>query len=198
MPTQVTSLGTTAAKVAVGESHTCVVKTDGTLWCWGANGSLQLGDASANNTETSPVQVTAVGTTVAQVGVALEHTCVLKTDNSLVCFGGNRFGQLGTDPATVDERSTPATPDGLVADIAQVSMYAYHTCVRRMNNSVYCWGRNAAGDVGLPVDGGIVATPTLVAGLAAIDIAAGEESTCARRTDGTAACWGDERRWCPR
>jgi len=36
-----------AVQIALGYSHTRVVKTDGSLWFWGYNGSGQLGDGNA-------------------------------------------------------------------------------------------------------------------------------------------------------
>jgi alpha-tubulin suppressor-like RCC1 family protein len=48
-------LETSAAEITVGEYHTCARKTDGTLWCWGSNSDLQLGDGTTVD-RPSPVQ----------------------------------------------------------------------------------------------------------------------------------------------
>jgi alpha-tubulin suppressor-like RCC1 family protein len=48
-----------AVDVAAGSKHTCVVKTDSTVWCWGLNDKGQLGNNTTTNSET-PVQ--AIGT----------------------------------------------------------------------------------------------------------------------------------------
>ena len=49
------------ASVATGGSHTCAVKTDGSLWCWGLNLYGEVGDGSGMN-QNAPVQIAAVGT----------------------------------------------------------------------------------------------------------------------------------------
>src|SRR5258705_11311205 len=48
---------TCARQVAVGGKHSCTVRDDGTVWCWGANQSGQLGEGSTTD-QTAPVQVT--------------------------------------------------------------------------------------------------------------------------------------------
>ncbi|MFZ8804449.1 MAG: hypothetical protein ACO2PO_15890 [Candidatus Calescibacterium sp.] len=43
-PVQIMSSG--VSSVALGDYHTCAVKTDGSLWCWCLNNYGQLGDGS--------------------------------------------------------------------------------------------------------------------------------------------------------
>src|SRR5205814_2092239 len=92
--------------------HSCSVEPGGALWCWGINGQGQLGDGTITR-RTSPVQVSALGSSVATVaagggpffsGVG-GHTCSLKTNGTLWCWGFNNHGQVG-DGTTVD-RTTP-------------------------------------------------------------------------------------------
>ena len=42
--------------IACGGHHSCAMKSDGTLWCWGANEHGQLGNDSTMDTSV-PVQV---------------------------------------------------------------------------------------------------------------------------------------------
>ena|GEM_PF-6881755 len=92
--------GVAAEKISVsgGESHTCAVKADGTVWCWGLNSNGQLGN---NTTEqkNAPVQVLGVGgsgylTNVAAVSTGTFHTCALKSDRTVWCWGSNLVGYL--------------------------------------------------------------------------------------------------------
>jgi hypothetical protein len=48
--------GDTVDRVRAAAAYTVAVKTDGTLWAWGANESGQLGDGTDTD-ETAPVQV---------------------------------------------------------------------------------------------------------------------------------------------
>ena len=82
--------------VSAGFYHTCAVKTDHTLWCWGDNSGSRLGDGS---TAASPVpvrvQVSGQATDWAAVSASDAHTCAVKTDHTLWCWGDNRDGELG-------------------------------------------------------------------------------------------------------
>jgi alpha-tubulin suppressor-like RCC1 family protein len=93
-PVQLTSLGSNVVSFSIGWSHTCVVKNDGTLWCWGWNGYGQLGDGTLNDSP-SPIQVNALGTTVADVSAGNYFTCARKSDGTLWCWGRNDYGPLG-------------------------------------------------------------------------------------------------------
>ena len=84
------------AKVSAGGYHTCAIKQDGSLWCWGNNDSGQLGDGTWTNKDT-PVQIMSSG--VSSVALGWYHTCAVKTDGSLWCWGYNNYGQLGDGSA---------------------------------------------------------------------------------------------------
>ncbi len=76
------------------------------------------------------------------------------------------------------------------AAVAQVVVGEAHTCARRNDGAVLCWGSNASGQLG---DGTLVnrSAPVTVTGAgAAVELAAGGSHTCARRNDGTVVCWG--------
>ena len=98
---QVGALGTLVAEVAAGRSHTCARKTDGTLWCWGENDNGQLGDGTSKS-KSSPVQVGALGTLVAEVAAGGNHTCARKTDGTLWCWGTDGTGNTDVLPMQVD------------------------------------------------------------------------------------------------
>jgi alpha-tubulin suppressor-like RCC1 family protein len=84
--------GIAGAKVSAGGYHTCAIKQDGSLWCWGANWSGQLGDGTYTSRNT-PVQIMSSG--VSSVALGYAHTCAVRTDGSLWCWGYNEYGQLG-------------------------------------------------------------------------------------------------------
>lgn len=76
------------------EAHTCGVAVGGAAYCWGWNGSGQLGDGSRNN-RSEPVPV-AGGLLFRTVTVGTYHTCGLGQDDLVYCWGGNFSGQLGS------------------------------------------------------------------------------------------------------
>ncbi len=88
-----------AVAVTAGGSYTCALAASGTVSCWGSNDRGQLGDG----TKTSTVNAVAVNnlsnaaaiTAAGVFGGKLAHTCALKTDGTVSCWGGNDNGQVG-------------------------------------------------------------------------------------------------------
>lgn len=80
------------ASVHCGQSHTCALKTDGTVVCWGANTSGQTGRSDSASSHV-PNTVNLVGVTALAVG--RNHNCALVTDGRVWCWGNNWERQLG-------------------------------------------------------------------------------------------------------
>ena len=95
--------GVSALTLVAGFDHNCVLLSDSTLKCWGANVFAELGIGSLNNigddelpSSVGPVSVTPTpGVTPAALAAGYGHTCVLLSDRSVRCWGRNKFGQLG-------------------------------------------------------------------------------------------------------
>ncbi len=133
------------AQLAAGSSHTCGVKNDGTLWCWGNNGSGQLGTgAVSEDGEALPVQV-GTGTDWDEVAVGSEFTCAIKASGTLWCFGGGAAGQLGLGAVT-----SQLTPGQVAAGStwAALALGTQHACGVRTTGTLWCWGDNSSRQVG--------------------------------------------------
>jgi alpha-tubulin suppressor-like RCC1 family protein len=93
-PTALAGGAATWAELAPGDQHTCGVGTNGSLWCWGASYNAQLGTTTEVNYSTVPVQV---GSDLdwAHVGSGRDHSCAIRKDASLWCWGLNSAGQTG-------------------------------------------------------------------------------------------------------
>jgi alpha-tubulin suppressor-like RCC1 family protein len=79
--------------VSAGGAHTLAVRTNGTLWAWGANSDGQLGDGSGID-QISPTQVGTDRTWIS-ISAGAGHSAGLKADNTLWTWGRNADGQLG-------------------------------------------------------------------------------------------------------
>jgi len=94
--------------VDTGGAHACGIQQDGSLWCWGANesGQLGLGDTTDRSVPTQ------VGTPLdwASVAAGSSHTCALTTSGLRYCWGSNDSGQLGLNNTT--GTTTPARRPG--------------------------------------------------------------------------------------
>jgi len=196
-PVQVEALASDVSSASAGGNHTCALKTDGTLWCWGQNRSGQLGLGDTRNRST-PTEVTALGSGVVAVFGGAEHTCAVKMEESgqsLYCWGLNGQGQLGL--GDTHNRTTPERIDfdDLGTGVSVVSLGAAHTCAAKSDGSLYCWGENRFGQLGLNKDDRErVLTPAPVfAGVMSSGVAvvyAGGSHTCARSNDNALWCWG--------
>jgi alpha-tubulin suppressor-like RCC1 family protein len=99
-PVQTAAAGTNWKQVSVGSnSHMAAIKTDSTLWLWGANAYGQLA-TNTNAHKSSPVQTIAGGTNWKMVACGSTHTSCMKTDGTLWLWGSNQDGKLGNNNTT--------------------------------------------------------------------------------------------------
>jgi hypothetical protein len=64
--------------VSASDRHSCAIRTDGTLACWGNN---DYGQATPPAGQFSAVSIGG------------DHSCAIRTDGSLTCWGSDRYGQ---------------------------------------------------------------------------------------------------------
>lgn len=176
-----------ATQVAVGDFHRCAIVAEGQVACWGNNAQGQLGDGTTNNREEARLIPMLSG--AVDVVAGEEHTCVLATSGAVKCFGSNSDGQLGLD--LLRELASPQKLLELT-DATDLTAGARHTCaVAGDQGKVYCWGDNTKGQLG---DGTTTAasTPVEVRGLPpALEVDAGDKTTCALTENGDVYCWGE-------
>jgi alpha-tubulin suppressor-like RCC1 family protein len=124
-PVQTVAGGTNWKQLACGTYVTACIKTDGTLWLWGAGDSGALGN-NAVDRKSSPIQTVAAGTNWKQVTSSYNlYTAAIKTDGTLWTWGGNTFGQLGDN--TVVGKSSPIQTVAGGTNWKQVSAGDSHT-----------------------------------------------------------------------
>lgn len=111
------------------------------------------------------------------------------TTTGIACWGLNTYGQLGTGNTTTQFR--PRFTTGLSGAPLAVATGLEHSCALMAGGSVYCWGRNNYGQLGISTSTSSTSTPTQVSSISnAIAIAAGDDHTCTLLADGTVRCWG--------
>ena len=187
--------GTTWASVSAGDRHTCATKSDGTLWCWGYNGGatemsgqLGVGDSTSRDTP-APV----AGADWRDVSAGNAHTCAIKTDGTLWCWGEASFwGRLGlgsTDPGATGDVRTPMQVTTPALSWATVAAGQFHTCAIAVGGELYCWGTGVKGATGIGTNGATF-EPTSI-GVTYRAVATGYTHTCGQQTDSTVLCWGE-------
>lgn len=204
-----------ARRVFGGGRFACALTADARAWCWGANGSGQLGhdpadDAACPDGACAPKPRPVPLEDVTRMSLAENTACAITSAGALSCWGSNVRGWLGLPKGAF---STPV-PTRIAEHVVDVSIApdAQHACWVLEDRSVVCAGSNDHGELGHPpgtladvevksdlVDGpsrytNDVGHPVLDASggtlRGAIDVHAGRGYTCARMDDESTRCWG--------
>ena len=202
-PADTGSTGTTGGFTAVsaGGSHSCGVRSDATVTCWGANWYGQADAPSGSFTA---------------VSAGSRHSCGVRSDATVTCWGSN----TGSDGSI--ETGQADAPSG---SFTAVSAGNSHSCGVRSDATVTCWGSNSSdlegihyGQADAPSWGSFTAvsagevhscgvsygTVTCWGGSSGVGqadapsgsftaVSAGNSHSCGVRTDATAVCWGFNR-----
>jgi alpha-tubulin suppressor-like RCC1 family protein len=191
-PRQVTGPAAGWASVTAGYLHGCATRKDGGLWCWGDNTAGELGTGTTASTSPPRPVTTPAATGWASAAAGRKHTCGIRADTTLWCWGDNQNGQLGLGLSSSQDRpqqvTTPAA-EGWASVAAGAD--ADHTCATRAGATLWCWGDNHDGQLGagsltsqdLPQQ---VTTPAATGWTTP---AAGFFHSCATRTHAL-WCWG--------
>ena len=169
--------------LSAGVSHSCGLEANGKAWCWGANESGQLGDASTLD-RPSPVEVL-TESTFSVLAAGLSPTCGLDGAGAPFCWGRNLNGQLGNGSRA--DRGQP-TPVSGGRTFETLTSGWNHACGLTSTGRAYCWGLNGNGQIG---DGTRVdrLVPTPISGTFQA-LAAGATHTCGI-SGRTVLCWGE-------
>ncbi|HNN47369.1 MAG TPA: hypothetical protein PKM12_00285 [Marmoricola sp.] len=173
--------------IAIGNDHRCAIKISGSLWCWGSNSNGQLGDGSTTNNLSGPAQVGS-DSDWQSVATGMNHTCAIKTDSTIWCWGWNDLGMLG-----VGAEGDIAIPMqvGSETDWVSISTGWYHTCAIKGDNSLWCWGLNGGtGRLGIGTTESKSAPTRVGVNNDWVSVSVGYEDSCALKSDHTAWCWG--------
>lgn len=181
------------AEIAVGQSVTCARASAGDVACVGTNNLGSLGRGSTDTfAHPEPAPVVGLLGPAQRLGVARRaHVHAILADGRVQGWGFNEYGEIGvgTDAGSVP---TPMLLPGL-ADVVQVASGVQLGCALTKTGTVWCWGRNDTGGVGVEPDAGeIFWAPRQVEGLTdVVEISSGFRTTCARIKGGSVKCWGN-------
>ena len=173
--------------VSAGSSHSCAIRSDDTIVCWGFDGQRRT-DAPTGGFKA--------------VSAGSEHSCGIRIDDSIICWGDNRYGWLDAPTGSFKAVSVGSTQncgirtnntnicwglgDTLGSPYKAVSVGPDYVCgvTNRSDDSIVCAGNAPASD---PES----SFKAVSAGGSHVSVVEGESHFCGLRTDDTIACWGD-------
>ena len=189
-------------RVDAGITHTCAIKTNNSLWCWGDNsdgqigngdpqGQMCIGGAQANcRDKTKKLWV--------EVSAGNSFTCAIeKTTKKLFCWGKNSYGELGHATS-----NTPVEVTG-GGQWNKVVAGSGSTCAIKIDQSLWCWGRDDRGQLGDSASFTGKSVPTKVSATGSdgngkviaiatkwIDVDVEEKQACGVGSNFVMYCWG--------
>lgn len=184
--------------VVAGDAHSCARRSDGRVYCWGANDFGQVGADSALPRRVHPTMVRGLEGAVA-LAAADVHTCAIVEGGAVLCWGRDE-GVFGRADGRARGRLS-AVPVEVPLEEPAVELVTCdrHACVRHEDGTVTCWGRISIVDPSIsPRAEGRFGPAEIVEpaqgripGLSdAMGLACRGDVTCALRSAGRVTCWG--------
>jgi alpha-tubulin suppressor-like RCC1 family protein len=179
-----------------------MLRNDGSLWAFGANGLGQLGDGSLiskviarpvfgtkesdayDTSSLDSIAAVKVMDGVQDVSAGMDHTLILKQDGTLWGCGSNAYFQLGS---TLE--GNISTPVKIMDGVRQASAGVWHSLAVKQDGSLWTFGCNTRGQLGTGTPGGNSAQKKIMDGVRFA--AAGAEYSLAIKEDGSLWAWGD-------
>jgi len=177
--------------ITAGYAHVCALTKTGTAYCWGYDGTGQLGNDDYSGMEVVPVAVV-TDLKFKSISAGENHTCALTGTGAAYCWGYNIDGRLGNGDAPNDQHVPVAVETAL--RFKSIAASSYHTCALTNAGVAYCWGANTSGQLGtgeafldehdtpFPVD----------TDLKFASITGGTYHTCTLTKASIVYCWGDD------
>jgi alpha-tubulin suppressor-like RCC1 family protein len=169
-------------QLALGSEHGCAVLADGSLHCWGSNGSHQI--TGERETYLEPVRVGGLGQ-VREAAAGINGTCVIERGGQVRCWGGS-FALLARG-----DYHRPFVVPGATG-LRSLSMRGQHACGLADDGIVHCWGDNDEGQLG---DGTSTSRlePRAVIGVGgAVAVTTAWSASAAVTAGGHVWFWGDD------
>ena len=183
--------------LVAGDVHSCYVRLDGQVHCWGGNDRGELGrsDPQSSFPEPGPVEGLPGGFNVVSAQ-ARQHTCMVSSNGDVYCWGDNTHDQADAEgPGLVVDppRLVASAGDGRGWTPQLVGLGARHTCISG-DGRIACWGNNEGGQLGFSGDGPQEVDTSSLAGTPRA-LAGGFAHTCVWTDDSGDShvyCWGSD------
>lgn len=163
-----------------GSAFNMVLKTDNSLWGFGANYTMIMGAENTASEYKTPVKIM---DDVMQVSAGKDHVLAIKTDNTLWSWGTNTYRQLGYAVYGLQQKS----PNKVMDDVVYAAAGRDFSFALKKDGTLWGWGSNAYGQIGIGEKDSIQKLPVKVMDNI-IAISVGDNHVMA--IDGNGVLWG--------
>lgn len=176
--------------VAAGNYFSMALIEDGTLWAWGDNTYGQLGIGTSGGFSNTPMRVQNLTNKIVRaISCGFRHSLAILSDGTLLTWGDNTYGQLGLGSSGSTPVTTPTQVTAL-NNITAIAAGGYHSIAHLANGTLWAWGLNGSGQLGLGHNNSPVTTPAQINLGNVSAIAAGGYHSLALLSDRTVWSWG--------
>lgn len=178
------NLGASVSEFSCNDFSSCAITANKDLKCWG---TLLTGSSSPSTIATNAAFIASGD----GGDSGPEFACFVNNNQNAYCFGTNASGQLGN--GSITSSPTPVAVSGLTGVSMIITSSAHACAVTNNNKSVYCWGDNTYGQLGIGNNSNF-SIPQKVISLPAaqtiVDIASSDYVTCVLLSNDDLYCWG--------
>ena len=206
IPEEDIHVGEEVVKLSLGRDFTCALLKSGTVKCWGRNsyGNLGIPDREEFFSRTKeafdhdPIDF-GTDLKVVDIDSGTHHSCAIFESGQVKCWGRNDEGQLGLGHREpIGDGESPSDVDfvDLGARAVALALGGSHSCALLDQGAVKCWGSNSYGELGLghtnPIGDDELpsSVPVISLGGRVLQLASGENFSCALLETNTVRCWG--------
>ncbi|HJN55559.1 MAG TPA: hypothetical protein QF646_04140, partial [Candidatus Poseidoniales archaeon] len=180
--------------IGMGESHTCAIMMNRSMWCWGSDdwGQLSYEDSILTGNQLFPVMSKTPTDKVRAVTAGYRFTCIISHNYDAWCAGYNEGGQLG-DASTTQRHTFVKTGIPSTSRVIDLDAGYRHVCALLENTEVWCWGDGSngqLGDLNTTSRTSPVRVQSIPVNRTVVSLGMGYRHSCGILDDGNVTCWG--------
>jgi alpha-tubulin suppressor-like RCC1 family protein len=189
VPIAVKGLPSKAIGIAAGDDFSLALESDGSVWAWGHNDRGQLGNGT-NVQSGKPARVKGLTGKFVAIAAGWFFALALRSDGTVWGWGFDYAGQLGN--GSNDDTTSAVEVTGLKGRVVSIACGFSHSLAVMSDGSVWAWGDNGSGELGVKTQDVFQNTPVRVDGLGSgvTAVAGGTDQSLALKADGSVWSWG--------